>query len=182
MKNRTTLLRLLFLTLIVTFSSCSTDVEPLDPAIEIPVPSENGQLKVDFDGQTFVATNVLAVVNATSISLTGLRSGNNDFIQITLPAPLNQVGTYTWASATANSTILGLIYTNSSQQSFVSAPGTGEFASFPGYTDTASITVSSIDTEKRTISGTFQFTGGRIDGTNLVVKAFTNGSFTDIAF
>lgn len=176
----------LFLFFIATFSiftSCTTDVEPLDPAIEIPNPAANGQLKVDFDGQTFVATNVQAVVNSTAIAITGLRSGNNDFIQITLPAPLNQVGTYTWATATANNTLLGLIYTNSAQEGFVSAPSNGDFADFPAYTDTASITITSIDVTNKKISGTFQFTGGRFNNANnLVLKKFTNGSFTNISY
>ena len=87
------------------FNSCTTDVEPIDPAVIITNPVTNGQLKVDIDGQTFVATNVQAVVNSTAIAISGLRSGNNDFIQITLPSPLNQVGTYTWANATAANTI-----------------------------------------------------------------------------
>ena len=175
---------LLFLVTTTAFlSSCSTDIEPIDPAVTIPNPSANGQLKVDIDGQTFVATNVQAVVNATSIAITGLRSGNNDLIQITLPAPLNQVGTYTWADATANNTLLGLIYSNSSGNAFVAAPSNGDFAEFPAYTDTAKITVTAIDAQNKTISGTFQFNGGRFDDAgNLVMKKFTNGSFTNVSF
>lgn len=176
----------LFLFLTATaaiLTSCSTDVEPLDPSVTIPEPSINGQLKVDIDGQTFVATNLQAVVNATAISISGFRSGNNDFIQITLPAPLNQVGTYTWTDATANNSLLGLLYSNSASEAFVSAPNDGDFAEFPEYTDTATITVESIDNESKTISGTFQFTGARFDDNgNLVMKKFTNGSFTNISF
>ena len=165
------------------FNSCTTDVEPIDPAVIITNPVTNGQLKVDIDGQTFVATNVQAVVNSTAIAISGLRSGNNDFIQITLPSPLNQVGTYTWANATAANTVLGLIYSNGSSEAYVTAPNNGDFAAFPEYTDTATITVSSIDTQNKTISGTFQFTGGRFDDAgNILLKKFTNGSFTNISF
>ena len=175
---------LLFLTATTTIlSSCSPDVEPLDPSVTVPGPVVNGQLKVDIDGQTFVATNVQAVVNSTAIAISGLRSGNNDFLQITLPAPLNEVGTYTWTDATANNTVLGLIYSNSSSEAFVTAPNNGDFAEFPEYTDTATITVSNIDTQNKTISGTFQFTGARFDDAgNLLMKKFTNGSFTNISF
>lgn len=176
----------LFLFLAATASiltSCTTDIEPLDPAVTIPDPSANGQLKVDIDGQTFVATNVQATVNAAAISITGLRSGNNDLVQISLPAPLNQVGIHDWAEATANNTLLGLIYSNSNGEAFISAPMDGDFAEYPTYTDDAKVTITSIDTQNKTISGTFQFTGGRLDAAgNLVIKKFTNGSFTDISF
>lgn len=176
----------LFLFLVAAASlltSCSTDIEPIDPAVLIPDPMANGQLKVDIDGQTFVATNVQASVSATAISITGLRSGNNDFIQITLPAPLNQVGTYTWADATSNSVLLGLIYSNSASEGFISAPSTGDFADYPEYTDTAKVTVTSIDMQNKTISGTFQFTGGRFNAEGaLLKKEFTNGSFTNLSF
>lgn len=176
----------LFLFLATTatfFSSCTTDIEPLDPSVTIPDPLANGQLKVDIDGQTFVATNVQATVSAAAISITGLRSGNNDFVQITLPAPLNQVGTYTWTEATTNNVVLGLFYSNSASEGFISAPSTGDFAAFPGYTDTAKVTVTSIDAANKTISGTFEFTGARINAAGvLVTKTFTNGSFTNISF
>jgi hypothetical protein len=165
------------------FTSCTTDIEPIDPAVLIPNPIENGQFKVDIDEQTFVATNVQAVVNASAIAITGLRSGNNDFIQITLPTPLNQVGTYTWTEATTNNVVLGLIYSNSASEGFISAPSNGDFALFPAYTDTAKVTVTSINVQNKTISGTFEFTGGRFNAAGaLVMKKFTNGSFTNISF
>lgn len=174
----------LFLATTATFlTSCSTDIEPLDPSVLIPDPMANGQLKVDIDGQTFVATNVQANFSAAALSITGLRSGNNDFLQITLPAPLNKVGIHTWAEATANNAILGLIYSNSASEAFISAPIMGDFAAFPEYTDTAKVIVTSIDTQNKTISGTFEFTGGRLNAAGaLTLKKFTNGSFTNIAY
>lgn len=167
------------------FTSCSVDIEPLDPAVDLtPDPPATGVLKVDFDGQTFVATTTQAVVNSTAISITGLRAPNGDFIQITLPAPMNQVGTYTWDNALAANAVLGLMYSNSGSQGYIAGPeDSGDFAEFPEYVDTATITVSEIDAENKTISGTFQFTGGRFsDAGELETKTFTNGSFTDISF
>lgn len=169
------------------FTSCTTDVEPLDPAVELtpenPNNPEQGVLKVDFDGQTFVATTVQAVVNNTAIAISGLRASNGDFIQITLPAPLNQVGTYTWNDALAANTVLGLIYSTSGALGYVTSPQNAEFAEFPEYQDTATITISSIDMENKTISGTFQFTGGRFSDEGVPeFKNFTNGSFTNISF
>lgn len=170
------------------FTSCSTDVEPLDPAVELnpenPTNPVSGVLKVDFDGQTFVATTVQAVVNNTAIAISGLRAPNGDFIQITLPAPLNQVGTYTWDDALAANTVLGLVYSTSGALGYVTAPEDADFADFPEYEDTAKVTITSINMENKTISGTFQFTGGRFsdDGESIETKTFTNGSFTDISF
>lgn len=170
------------------FTSCTTDVEPLDPAVELTPDNPNnpveGVLKVDFDGQTFVATTTQAVVNSTAIAISGLRASNGDFIQITLPAPLNQVGTYTWNDALAANTVLGLMYSTSGSLGYVTAPQNGDFAEFPEYQDTATVTISSIDMENKTISGTFQFTGGRFsdDGATIQTKIFTNGSFTNISF
>lgn len=168
-------------------TSCSGDVEPLDPAVILnPDPSNptSGVLKVDIDGQTFIATTTQAVVNSTAISISGLRAPNGDFVQITLPAPLNQVGTYTWDEALASNTVLGLIYSTSGSLGYVTAPQEGgDFSEFPEYVDTATITVSEIDAENKTISGTFQFTGGRFsDAGDLETKTFTNGSFTNISF
>ncbi len=183
MKNPKYYFLLFLITTFVLLSSCAIDVEPLDPLVTIPEPVVNGQLKVDIDGQTFTATNVQAVVNSSAIAISGIRSNNNDFIQITLPAPLNQVGTYTWSDATVNNALLGLIYSNSSSEAFISAPNNGDFAAFPEYTDTASISITSINTENKTISGTFKFTGGRFnDAGNLLLKKFTNGSFTNISY
>ncbi|MDD3004592.1 DUF6252 family protein [Flavobacterium sp.] len=183
MKNIKHTLLLFLMASTSIFTSCTDNVEPLDPAVVIPEPSSNGKFKVDIDGKTFVATNIQASLSANAIAITGLRSGSNDLLQITLPSPLNQVGTYTWENAIANNAVLGLIYSNASSEAFISVPNDGEFADFPAYVDNAVITISSIDTTNKTISGTFQFTGGRInlDG-NLTIKKFTNGSFTEIGY
>lgn len=176
----------LYLFLIASASiltSCAGDVEPLDPAIEIPDPTANAKFKVDIDATTFVATNIQAALSANAIAITALRSGNNDLIQITLPSPLNQVGTYTWENAQENNAMLGLIYSNASSEAYISAPNDGEFADFPAYIDNATVTISSINTTKKTISGTFQFTGARINNEgNLSIKKFTNGSFNEISY
>lgn len=176
----------LYLFLIASASiltSCAGDVEPLDPAIEIPDPTANAKFKVDIDATTFVATNIQAALSANAIAITALRSGNNDLIQITLPSPLNQVGTYTWENAQENNAMLGLIYSNASSEAYISAPNDGEFVDFPAYTDNATVTISSINTTKKTISGTFQFTGARINNEgNLSIKKFTNGSFNEISY
>jgi hypothetical protein len=52
------------------------------------------------------------------------------------------VGTYTWTEAMTNNVVLGLIYSNAASEAYVTAPNNGDFAEFPQYSDTATITVS----------------------------------------
>jgi hypothetical protein len=170
---------LLFL-LVFSFllNSCSKD-EGVDDSTSV---AEEGTLKVDFDGKTFVSTTTQAIVNDKYISITGLRAPNGDFIQITLPT--NKVGTYTWKNFTNIDDILGLVYTP--------AAGANAYLSVPkedadgilNYTDTGILTITSIDNVTKKISGTFEFTGVDFMGNNGkgYTKVFTKGSFTNISF
>ncbi|MFV8344478.1 DUF6252 family protein [Flavobacterium sp. ZB4P13] len=163
------------------FTSCSNEkVENITDSN-----AKSGTLKVDFDGKTFVSTSVQALVNDSYISITGLRAPNGDFVQITLPS--SKVGTYTWKSVEAAGGVMALAYIPSNGvEGFVSEPkGSGGASDFPKYTDTASITISSIDTANKKISGTFQFTGAKFTdqtGTSIETKVMTNGSFTNISY
>ncbi len=181
------------LIILITFclNSCG-EIEPLDPVLinTNPIPgTTSGTFKVDFDGKTFTATTVQALVNDEIISITGLKMPSGELVQITLPAPYNKVGTYTWKSVTAGGGIMALAYNP--------AGGTGGFLSidkstmntpeFAAYTDTAKIIISKIDAVNSKISGTFEFTGFRYKdptGGSLTIetKKLTNGSFTDIPF
>ncbi len=186
--------RIFILPLIIVTIFClnSCENEPIDSALvnanPIPV-NTSGAFKVDFDGKTFVATTVQALVNSEFISISGLKMPSGELVQITLPAPYNKVGTYTWKTVTAGGGIMALAYNP--------AGGTGGFLSvdkstmntpdFAAYTDTAKIIISKIDVVNSKISGTFEFTGFRykdpIGGTLAIeTKKLTNGSFTDITF
>lgn len=170
-------------------NSCGP-IEPLDPMLINTNPSTgttDGVFKVDFDGKTFVATNVQALVNDSFISISGIRMPNGDLVQITVPSPYNKVGTYTWKSIAAAGGIIGLAYIPSNgAEPFTSDPkDSGGASDFSGYTDTASITISKIDATTKKISGTFQFTGVKFKdntGTSIETKILSNGSFTDIPF
>lgn len=164
---------------ILFFSSC------------IPNPTENadpinpyeGVLKVDFDGQTFIATTTQAIVNDNYISLTGVKT-NGEVFQITIPEVAE--GIYTWSDFSPTSSGFALAYTQVSNGiTYVGArDDSGEFSGFDNYTDTAEVVISSIDAVNKKISGTFKFTGVRFDDTGNAVttKVFTNGSFTNIPF
>jgi hypothetical protein len=182
--------RMYFLLILLTsllMNSCGPN-EPLDPTfINKSLEATAGVFKVDYDGKTFVATTVQALVNDNYISISGLKVPSGELVQITLPAPYNKVGTYTWNSVSSTAGIIGLLYTPSSgAEPFVgSAKATSGASSFSGYADTASITITKIDLVKNLISGTFQFTGVKykdLTGASIETKTLTNGSFTDIAF
>jgi hypothetical protein len=178
------------LIMITTFCLNSCEIEPLDPALitENPNPgTASGVFKVNFDGKTFVANTVQAMVNDSYVAISGLKTSSGELVQIALPAPYNKVGTYTWKNIGAAGGIMVLAYMPSNgTEPFTADPkDTGGASDFPGYADTATITIAKIDAVNKKISGTFQFTGVRfkdLAGTNIETKVFTNGSFTDIPF
>lgn len=182
--------------LLMSFSFVACDNEPIDSAINIDDFSDDdgsgngngngngatGVFKVNFDGQTFTATSTQAIVNSDYIAITGLRSGSNDFFQITIPN--GTVGTYTWDDFTGGtSDVLGLAYMNPQLggSGFIgSSDQFGEFANNPNYTDTAEVNIISINSATNTITGTFKFTGvrfGGANGTTIQTKVFTQGEF-----
>ena len=178
------------LIMISTFCLNSCENEPLDPALIGTNPNpgtSSGVFKVDFDGKTFVATTVQAIVNDTYVAISGLKMPSGELVQITLPAPYNKVGTYTWKSISAAGGMMGIAYipSNGNEPFSGDEKDSGGASDFPEYTDTATITISKIDAVNKKISGTFQFTGVRFKdfaGTSIETKVFTNGSFTDIPF
>lgn len=168
-------------------NSCGPD-EPLDAAfINKDTDTSKGVFKVDFDGKTFVATTVQALVNENYISISGLKTPSGELVQLSLTAPYNKVGTYTWKSVTATGGVIGLLYMASNGANpYISSPkGSGGAADNSGYTDTASISITKIDLVNNLISGTFQFTGVKYKdatGNTIETKILSNGSFTDISF
>ena len=135
----------------VFFTSCSSDIEPYEgtiPSADPTTPSNpasTGSFKADFDGQTFTASTIQAIVNSDYVAITGMRA-SGDFFQITIPGAT--VGTYTLDMSTSSSMPFGLIYsTGSGNIPYLAADDdTGPFAGLPNYTDTAQITISSINT------------------------------------
>jgi hypothetical protein len=190
MKYFKTIISLLIIMATFCLNSCGPD-EPLDAALigtkPNPGTTTTGVFKVDFDGKTFVANTVQAIVNDSYIAISGLKTPSGELVQIGLPAPFNKVGTYTWKSISAAGGIMGMLYmpSNGTEPFSADEKDSGGASDFPGYTDTASITISKIDAVNKKISGTFQFTGVKfkdLAGTSIETKVFTNGSFTDIPF
>lgn len=184
-----------FILLLATafFSSCTTEIEPYEGTLpntgnnnpsNPSNPSSPAVFKADFDGQTFTATTIQTIVNSDYVAITGMKA-TGEFFQITIPGAT--VGTYTLDMTSTSSMPFGLIYSpGSGNVPYLAADDdTGEFASFPNYTDTAQIVISSIDTVNKKISGTFKFTGVRFvtgSSTAIETKVFTNGVFTNLSY
>ncbi len=161
----------LFITCFLFIACTKESADSTDPNSNSGGSSPLGTFKVDFDGQTFVASSTQAIVNNTTISITGQKS-DGSFIQISLVGSPS-VGTY---NAT-NSKQIGLLYSKGSGQNpFVASPS---LTSYPNYTEVTELEILSIDTTNKIIKGTFKFNGGQINpNTNqLIVKNFINGEF-----
>lgn len=160
----------------VLFASCSDDFEPIDPAIQIPGNGGNNGgntaalFSVDFNGQTFVASNYQAVITGGSIVVSGIRASNGDSVSFIVS------GTTT-GSYPANDNII--IY----QPAGTNYGYLGINPSNPDL-NTGSIVITSINTTNNTLSGTFNFTGywSDNDEEGVLPIAFTNGVFTNIPF
>jgi hypothetical protein len=176
--KKVSILFLLMLSSVLVLNSCG-DVEKIGSDTDS---SKEGTLQVDFDGQTFVSTTAQAIVNDENISITGLRAPNGDLIKITVPA--NKVGTYTWKNFDDVDDVLGLVYTPpGGANSFICVPKKQTSVGL-NYSDTGSLTITSIDNLTKKISGTFQFTGVdlKANNGNGAKKMFTRGVFTNITF
>lgn len=124
--------------------------------------------RVDFSNQTYVASTAQAQVQGTTMAIIGLRGTSGESVALTIPGGI-AAGTYNAAtmmyvpSATATA-----FYSNTNVQTGVS---------------NGSVTITSINTTAKTVSGTFSFTGHYSNPTeNLPTVAFTNGSFTNVPY
>ena len=147
------------------FNSC--DNESLDPAIVVggevnPNPNPTGGiLQVDFDNQTYVSSTTQVYISAGTIQVLATNSqGTVGFI-----VSGTTVGTYNGDDILFGYTPTGAdnSYTN------------------VGSTAPAVLTITAINTTNKTISGTFNFTGGLgLDAAES--KVFTNGVFTNLPY
>lgn len=156
--------------LIALFASCT--YEPIDGTVS-PDPDtvgtvNSGIFKADFSGKTWTANEVQATVSGNFIEISAIKANGEGF---GLMIEGSTVGTYA-----ANINILTFV------------PARSEY----GYwslnddnpaEDTGSITITSINTTTKTISGTFKFKGYWSDpDTPKAAINFTNGVFKDIPY
>lgn len=165
------------LIIIATFSlnSCGPD-EALDGFVEDSsnpdsnnpdTPATVGLFTVDFKGNTWTATKIEAAIYNNTITILAEKSNGESFVIGVIdgaisgmyPANINEAG-----YIPAGSEIGYWSVNNENQEE-----------------NTGSIIVSSINTSKKTISGTFYFKGYWDDGSKVPID-FTKGVFTDIPY
>lgn len=165
-----------FFVLLSALSFTSCDTEPVDPVLN----GNNGEgpgggngsapasFKVDFSGQTYVATSTMATIGKGLISIGGIKGNNGQMVSIVLDGTTE--GTYEGAKA-----LIDYNPGNSDYSYFNIDPNTGE--------DTGLVTITKIDKVNKTVSGTFNFIGWwSNEELNLPSIAFTNGSFQNIPY
>lgn len=160
-----------YLALIAAFSFTSCQNEGLDSDLLNNVnpqqPAGPAIFKVDFGGQTFMATNATAQIQGTLLTIAGVRGTNGETITLTIP----------------NGTATGS-YTTADQMYVPSLTSTAFYANEDDAgAQNGAVVITNINTTARTISGTFSFTGHYSDFTqNLPTVAFTNGTFQNIPY
>lgn len=161
----------LFLVLLsLIFVSC--DSEAVDPVLLENIGEEPGTagpavFKVDFSGDTYVATAAAAVAANGSIVITGLKGTNGQSIVLSVNG--TTTGSYNTASIVYNTGgVSQFVYANVNPTATVSTPN-------------GNVSITSINTANNTISGNFNFIGYWSDASaNLPSISFTNGTFTNI--
>jgi len=159
-----------FILLSAFLTSCSGDVEPLDPAVDLtPDPPAGGFFKVDFSDQTFQATTTVAYISSGNILISGVRS-TGQTISIALDG--STVGTYN-----TDDNIISYTPSPNSEYDYININELPD----GNYVNNGSVIITEIDTDAKTISGTFSFTGYWSDYTDENPPSpieFTNGSFS----
>lgn len=166
------------LVLLVTISamlsvSCTTNIEPIDPAVLNPITDPNvpadGAFKVDFGDKTFTTTEISAVISATSITIGAVKSSSGENFSIVLtgitPGEYSTTDKVTVLYKEKVADIFGYLSQNT-------------------LGSTATVNVTSIDNASKRIKGTFKFIGNwndPADTTPPTAIQFTNGTF-DLPF
>lgn len=171
MKNIKFLSALVVLFSAFTFTSC--DNEPIDSALN---PDDFGgggnataSFKADFNGATWTANSSQAVISGNLIQIAGIKSDGSTF------------GFFIEASTT------GTYPANENLLAF--NPAGSEYGYWATNVNnptenTGSITITTIDTVNKKISGTFSFKGywSNTDETGVLPIDFTNGVFTNVPY
>ncbi len=152
--------------------SCSSSVEPIDPAALAPgagtPPITENFFKVDFSDQTFLATAMNAQITAGKIIISGSKGSLGEAFGFILEG--TEAKTY-------NSTEDVMVYNQSAVSEF---DYTNLNITDGITTNTGTVVITSINTTTKIITGTFKFVGNWSDFTATNPPPaidFTNGSF-----
>lgn len=167
MKNKILKFSLLILAIVAGLTSC--DTEPLDGGVTDGNPNNNnGQaaFSVTFSGSQYMTNTVSAEIEAGILSLTAVSTQGMFMIQ-SMGAT---VGTYQNAQVT-------FAYMDSESGEVYSSinPISGNSSSM--------LTISSINMQNKTINGTFQFVGYKMnEELNVEEKVFSQGAFVNVSY
>ncbi len=162
--------------------SCTTETEPIDPAVLNPDPvdpnapgnpgnpSGPAVFKVDFDSQTFTAATTIVYNSGGKLNIIATNASGASFAIIIDGITAGEYD----LSADTNSSIFYV-------------PAGDEYGYVSGNIDSTasvgSISLTTVDTVNKKISGTFRFTGYYSDGLSSTnSKVFTNGVFTNLPY
>ena len=144
---------------------CEDNAEDIQALIDLLGDCTNSSFfKVDFDGQTFFASDASAHIGDDRITITGFREAGGD--EVVLEFFETTRGTYQLGGTSIQNNLA--TYTSNQNITWTSQNNSGQ--------PQGQVTVSNIDMENLTITGTFNFTGYQ----NGDSKAFTNGMFNQI--
>jgi len=161
--KKVTLLSVLFVMFsAISFTSCES--EPVDPVLNENIGNnpEDAFFEVEMDGELFTAASTSAAIVNGGIALTGVNAEGEAVGFVVTDV---EEGTYENAMQFYTTAGQGVQYINMD-------PETVEVS--------GSVTISEIDTQNHTISGTFHFSAwANLQGEPIV---FTNGVFEDVPY
>lgn len=156
-----------FIVLFTAIGFVSCDSEPVDPLLIDQQPQPGPAVfQVDFSGETFVADETQAVIADGLIAIGGVMGTE----QVSIVIPGTTTGTYS-----GEEVLMAYHPTLDSEYQYWNVD--------EDLNATGSVTITSINTVNKTISGTFNFTGHWSNtDENLPSIAFTNGTFQNIPY
>lgn len=157
-------LQFIILFLVALLASCT--YEPVDGTVESNPGA--GIFKADFSGKTWTASETQATISGSFIEISAIKSNGEGFAFMIEGA---DVGTYAANVNIFSFTPAGMEY------------GYWGINDDDVDEDTGSVTITAINTEKKTISGTFHFKGYWSDSDNPKTPiTFSNGVFKDVPY
>lgn len=159
-----------FLLIFITVFGCEN--EPFEGNLNEINSIERASFQVDFDGQTFMTDNTSATItDGNTLNIIGLKTNNQESITLRIFGVTE--GIYNLGVINTSNQVNTAVYLAANQNS-------NPWQSFTdGVMVKGKVTISKIDTVKKTISGTFNFVGQHITEGE---KEFVNGIFTNISF
>lgn len=188
MKNSKFLVGLFFIIASLTFTSCEN--EPIDSALNLDDfgngnGANNGSFKVDIDGVTFTATNVIATkvsVPFAVYQIAGTAVSGGVVKSVMIQIIDNGTNSYlTGTNADGPEDAMISYFPNASNENEIYA--SDDFDDIDN--STGSLTMTANDIVNRKISGNFSCTVyliNEVDGSVIGSKSLSNGIFTNVTY